>query len=932
MSDVSCWHQPARWLAGAGLAASLALLGGCGKSDQELLTSARGHMVKQDHAAAIIELKNALQANPDSGEARFLLGQSHFASGDAAGAQAQWQQALDAGFGDDKVLPLLARAMVVQQQFSPLALRYGQTELKDGLAAAELKTQLAAAQFALGAVEEARASIDNALQRAPGYVPAVLLRARLMAAQGDSPAALALVDELLAAKPGEANAWVLRAELLLHTDRSASAGALQAYRKALNLQPDLLPAHVGVISLLINARDLPSANKQHDALKKLRPRHPDTLYFEAVLALRNGDAKHAREITAGLLAGPQPQLRTLLLAGQAEMQLDALPQAEALLGRAAQLAPQAETPRRLLAQLYLRSGQPDKALTMLKPLVEAATPDPEVLSLAGRAQLMLGDAKAAETSFGRAAKLKPDDQHLRTSIALSRLGQGQGSLALIELAAVAAKDTGTTADMALISQRMQRKEFDAALKAVDTLAAKQPQLALPDLLRGRIALQRRDDAAARKHFEASVAKQPNFFVAVASLAGMDMGQGKPDAARARFEALIKLDPRDAKPHLALAELAARRGGAKEEVAHWLESGIKASPLSALPHAALIDHHLGTGDAAAALAAAQAGVAAVADNPGLLDRLGRAQQASGDAYQAQLTFTQLASLQPKSALPHLRLAQLSLAKNDAEAASSQVRRAMEAEPDSLPALRAGIKLALRDKQPAQALTIARKAQTQRPDDIAGYMLEGEIELTLLHHQAAAVAFRKALSKTNAAEAAPRLHQALLGANKSAEAERMADEWLKAHPADTAFIVHLGDMALGQGKQAVAEARYREALKRQPQQVIALNNLAYLLAMQNKPGAVGLAEQALKLAPDQVSVLDTLAMSYAKENQIAMAVSTQTRAVALAPDVPGYRLSLARLHIQAGKPAAARTELDKLAALGKAYGGQDEVARLLKTLSN
>jgi putative PEP-CTERM system TPR-repeat lipoprotein len=932
MTYVCSRHHLARWATLSCLATCLLLLAGCGKSDQELLTSARGHMAKQDHAAAIIELKNALQAKPDSGEARLLLGQSLFASGDAAGAQAQWQQALDGGYGDDKVLPLLARAMVVQQQFSPLALRYGQAELKDGLAAAELKTQLAMAQMALNMIDEARASIDNALHRAPGYAPALLLRARLLAAQGDHQAALALVDELLVAKPGEANAWVLKAELMMHADRASNAAALEAYRNALRLQPDLLPAHVGLISLLINARDLVAAGKQHETLQQLMPRHPDTLYFAALLALRNGDAKRAREISAGLLAGSQPKLRDLLLAGQAEMQLDALPQAEALLGKAAQLAPQAETPRRMLAQLYLRSGQPDRALATLKPLLDARKPDTDVLSLAGRAQLMLGDAKGAEASFSQAAKAHPDDQHLRTSIALARLGQGQGPLAMSELESVAAKDTGTAADMALISQRMQNKEFDAALKAVDGLAAKQPQMALPDLLRGRIALQRRDNATARKHFESAVAKQPNFFVAVASLAGMDVGQGKPDAARARFEALIKLDPRDPKPHLALAEMAARSGSAKEDVARWLESGIKASPLVALPHAALIDHHLGTGDAAAALAAAQAGAAAVPDNPGLLDRLGRAQQASGDAHQAQLTFTQLASLQPKSALPHLRLAQLSLAKNDAEAATNQVRRAMEAEPDSLPALRAGIKLALRDKQPAQALTIARKAQTQRPDDMAGYMLEGEIELTQLHHDAAAVAFRKALGKTNAAEAAPRLHQALLGANKPDEAERMADGWLKAHPADTAFVVHLGDMALGQGKPAVAEARYRDAIKRQPQQVIALNNLAYLLAMQNKPGAVTLAEQALKLAPDQVSVLDTLATSYARENQVAKAVSTQTRAVALAPDVPGYRLSLAKLQIQAGNTAAARIELDKLATLGKAYAGQDEAAQLRKTLGN
>jgi hypothetical protein len=38
----------------------------------------------------------------------------------------------------------------------------------------------------------------------------------------------------------------------------------------------------------------------------------------------------------------------------------------------------------------------------------------------------------------------------------------------------------------------------------------------------------------------------------------------------------------------------------------------------------------------------------------------------------------------------------------------------------------------------------------------------------------------------------------------------------------------------------------------------------------------------------------------------------------------------LHLQAGDTEAARTELRKLVPLGKAFAGQDEVARLLKSL--
>ena len=58
------------------------LLSGCGgKSDGELLTSAKAYLQKRDSKAAVIQLKNLLQANPSSAEARFLLGVARASNG-----------------------------------------------------------------------------------------------------------------------------------------------------------------------------------------------------------------------------------------------------------------------------------------------------------------------------------------------------------------------------------------------------------------------------------------------------------------------------------------------------------------------------------------------------------------------------------------------------------------------------------------------------------------------------------------------------------------------------------------------------------------------------------------------------------------------------------------------------------------------------------
>jgi len=853
-----------------------------------------------------------------------------FETGGGAEAETHLVRALEARHPQDDVLPLLAAVLVTQNKSTQLLQQYGSLELTNDLAAASFQTQIATAHIINNALAKAEEAVDIALRRSPGFPPASLLRARLKLANGDPASALALTNELLARAPDQAAAWAFKGDLLAQANRADTAPAIAAYNRALDLKPALVQANVAAMTLLVEKHDFDTAGKRFELMRKALPKHPETFYFEGVMALSKGDAKKVRDIAAALLRGEQQDPRVLVLAGQGEILLNSMTQAEAFLAKAVQMAPSAAPPRRMLAQVYLSLGQADKALVMLKPLLEGKGQDAGLLALLGRAQLMLGDATSAEQSFARAIKLKPQDSRIRTSAALARLGKGQGATAMAELEAVAASDDGTTADLALISERMRRQEFDSALRAIDVLAKKQPTLALPDFLRARIALQRRDAAGARKGFEAALSKDPSFYQALANLAALDLGEGKPDAARARFEAEVQREPNNVNAHMALAQMAARSGADKAEVAKRIEAAIKANSGAPGPRAALIDLYMSAGDMALAMSAAQTAIAAVPNDPDLLDRLGRVQQASGDINQAIPTFNKMAALQPTSALPHLRLADAYAASKDNDAAAASIRRAMKAEPGSLPAQRSGIALSMREKKPEQALAIARTVQTQRPNDGLGYLLEGEIELGQQNYARAIVALQKAVEKPNPTEAAPRLHLALLGAKKDAEADRMAKSWEKAHPDDITFALHLAATAATQGNPGLAETRYRQVLKRQPENVLALNNLAYLLVKEKKPGAVELAEKAVKLAPEQPLLMDTLALSYAQENQLEKAVTLQSRVVKLAPGIYDYRLNLARLRIQAGDIPGARVELSTLVALGKAYPSQDEVAKLLQTM--
>ena len=118
--------------------------------------------------------------------------------------------------------------------------------------------------------------------------------------------------------------------------------------------------------------------------------------------------------------------------------------------------------------------------------------------------------------------------------------------------------------------------------------------------------------------------------------------------------------------------------------------------------------------------------------------------------------------------------------------------------------------------------------------------------------------------------------------------------------------------------------------QPRNALAMNNIAWLMAKQGKPGAVAMAEKANELMPGKVALLDTLATALASEGKLPKAIDVQKSAIARSPNDPGLKLALAKLLIKSGDKAYARSELEDLAKLGDKFRGQAEVASLLKTL--
>lgn len=909
----------------------LFVLAACSKSasESELMSLAQQALDKREFNVAVIHLKGALSQNPDLAEARVELAKVLLRMGDAPGALIELRKAQEARAPIEQVLPELARAMVAVGDGAKLIEQYAATTLPTPGATADLKATLAGAYAQLGQTDKAREAAVAAMQAQPGHGAATVVLAQLDVSAGDVDGALRKLDELLAREAANERAGLLKGELLLRARKDPEA-ALASLRQLRVANPQSLATPLAMLNILSRQGKNQEARSEFEAMRKIGPRHPETLFWQAQFAFDDKDYKGCREMTELLLARSPNELRLLMLGAAAEFEMRQYTLAQGLLGRALKVAPDQALARQMLAQTFLRTALPDKAIEVLQPLLAAAKPDASSLALAGEAWMQAGDAKRAEASFQQALKAAPDDAELRASAAMVQLARGDVMPAIAKLEALAKGDGGTRVEMALLSARLRQNDFKAALQVVDTMVRKQPEQALPLTLRGRVLALMGDMAGAAASFEASLAKEPNYLGAIAGLAAIELTSGKPEQARKRLDDLVKADPKQMQARLTLAELDIRLGAPDSAVVAQLKEAVKIDAGQAAPHLLLIDRLLASGDAKGAQVAAQDASAALPTDFAVMDALGRAQVAAGDVQRAVSTFRRLADLQPKKALPQVRLADAFMTSGNRSSAAVALRAALTIEPNDLQAPRLLALLAATDKRPQEGLAIARSLQQRLPKDKAGFALEGELHAGMKQWAGAATAYAAALQRGKSSALAMQLHHVLREDGKAAEADRLAADWLKASPGDAAFLYYLGDRAVAAKDWPRAEAQYRAVVALQPRHAMALNNIAWLMATQREPGAVAMAERAGALLPDRPALLDTFALALDSENQLPKAIEVQRRAVSLDAKDPKLRLGLARLLIKAGDKSAAREELQGLAALGERFSGQAEVSALMKGL--
>lgn len=160
--------------------------------------------------------------------------------------------------------------------------------------------------------------------------------------------------------------------------------------------------------------------------------------------------------------------------------------------------------------------------------------------------------------------------------------------------------------------------------------------------------------------------------------------------------------------------------------------------------------------------------------------------------------------------------------------------------------------------------------------------------------------------NAARYYRALATAQLSSGEHEKSLASAERWAQLEPNNPSALIVLGQLYMGKGDLAQAEDAYRKILQRDNGNVVALNNLAWLLKDSKPEEALSFATKAAKYAPENHTIIDTYAQILLQVGETERAINYLGKLVKDSP-TPLFKYHLAVGLVQAGRNDEAKTFL-------------------------
>ena len=634
-----------------------------------------------------------------------------------------------------------------------------------------------------------------------------------------------------------------------------------------------------------------------EALLETNPTNPDVLLMLAVIFSGNQELDKAQGILQQGLKSHPDHVDLMNYLATVSLGLKDYNKAEALYLQLLALEPRVFKHRDTLAGLYRYLGKPDKAMTLLREGVALDSDNEQ----RWKSLVMFAESSQRERILQEALQELPRSLMLQFLLG-AHYEQIQNFTKAREVYATIVNEEedsgqGLKAEAELAKLDFVEQKSQSAEMRLANILKENPRQFEALLLKGKIALAKREGQSAVEAFRIVLKDAPNNSAIQSLLGQAHMLAGEFELAKENLENAVTVNSRQVDAYTALARLSARNGKL-ENAQQYLESRLQVDPsdiktLWTLFQLQLAQRQWAQGN----------------------QTIARMKKAKGSAYQIDIATGLLA-----------------VGRQEWDQAVQALARAQQAKPLVLPPLAALIKVHLARKQPEQAQATLKKILSQDPAHPFAWGLLGAVLVQLKDFASSASAYQKQ-SEVNPSWVEPWKDSATLqwSQGKKDQAFDILKAALTHIPSSPVLLNSLASYYEADGQVDLAIGQYETVLRHNPADVMAANNLAYLLA--DKRGDSQSLKKALSLTQhfeaktQNPFLLDTLAWVYYKMGLTKEASSVLKKALLKAPDHALMNYHFGLINLKAGDRAMAHKHLTKAVQKPSELDNIEEARQLL-----
>lgn len=827
---------------------------GCGKKDSQAhYEDAQRYIESQQYNAAVIELKSAIQQAPDNPDYRLALGMVYLQQGDNLSAEKELERARRNGIEEQRVALPLIQAAFRAGQYPEILSQY--SKVPAGLNEAEadyIRLYQAMAELELGAPDNA-SDIFEQLVRSEKPDVATFAQSNLLIPVAEHQAALALLENTSKDSPIYQEVLMLRGSLQLATN--AFAQAADSFVSLLEAQPRNFRARLLASQALIRDGRFADADKQLTVVLKALPEQAYANYLKSLVEFENQNYTKAKEFADKAINNGYRASQARIIAGISAWRLGLDTQAMHNLAAIERQLDAFPPAKRLYIALQLKSGQVSDASSALGNM-ELTEQDLQLIATAATALVQQGSNSAAAELIARYDNIDGNDIESLTRLGALKLtvpGQEKSGIADLEQALLLDPSQQQTR-LILASSYLKAGEYDKVTALADEWLADPETAVLGYNLKAYTAMLQQQTTDAEKYLQQALAADKTNPFTRLLIAVVDSQQQRFQEAKTVLDALLAEHPLYL-PAIAQSFAVQNALGDTSGILRHTHKQLEANPEHYQLRMALAGYYYSRKQYAETLQLlkdSDTSQPLPVNHWTMLIESYEQQQQSAEAEKVAAAWYQQGSNRQLSTYIYANFLSRQQKYNDALRILNEQLRTT---PADLPTITTKLMVLSQQQKYKEALSTlnALPADLQQRADLR--FLRARIELLDNQPEKALTSFRQSYDVSPTADTAGFIASLLKSQNKAKDALAFLDQHLAAHQGSTELNLLRSELLL-QLDSAKAEESLRSIVQSNPDNIVALNNLAWTLMEQKKlPEALNYAEQAVRLAPENPDILDT-----------------------------------------------------------------------------